>query len=71
MQRELPTIDFSSQAEVWSKAQHQRTEEIAGLLKFIFKGWVAKFNRKPTIVGAVRYAPVPALVANRLPQRRA
>lgn len=69
MQRELPTIDFPSHAEVWSKAEHQRTEEIAGLLKLVFRGWAVKFHHKPTVVGVVRSAP--ALAVKRLPQRRA
>ena len=72
MQRELPTIDFPSQAEVWSKAEHRRTEEITDLVKLTFRGWAAKFRRKPTIAGAVRYMPASALAGNqRLPQGRA
>jgi hypothetical protein len=39
MQRELPTIDFTSEAEVRSKAESRRTEEVANLLKDFFAGW--------------------------------
>lgn len=39
MQRELPTIDFTSEAEVRSKAESRRTEEVAGLLKAFFAWW--------------------------------
>ena len=39
MQRELPTIDFTSEAEVRSKAECRRTEEVTGLLKAFFARW--------------------------------
>ena len=70
MQRESTSIDFPSQADVWPKAQRQRTEEFAGFLKLMFRGWVASFHRRSTMARAVRYAPVSALAAKRLPQRR-
>ena len=31
MQREFPSIDFATQAEVRLEAEHRRTEEVAGL----------------------------------------
>lgn len=71
MQRELPTIDFPSQADVWSRAQRQRTDEVAGFLKLMFRGWVANFHRKRTTAGAVHYTAVSALAVKRLPQHRA
>lgn len=42
MQRELPTIDFKSEAEVRSKAESRRTEEVAGLLKALFAWWTPR-----------------------------
>jgi hypothetical protein len=64
MPRELPRIDFASQAQVRTEAERRRTEEITGLLKPIFKGWAARFRRKPIIVSAVRFAPVSARTGN-------
>ena len=68
MQHEFPTIDFECQAEVRSRAEHRRTEEIAGLLRTVFAELVTRFRRKPTVVGAVQYALVEQ---RRFPQRRA
>jgi hypothetical protein len=45
MQRELPTIDFTSEAEVRSRAESRRTEEVANLLKDFFAGWTPKQRR--------------------------
>jgi hypothetical protein len=45
MQRELPTIDFSTQAEVRLNAEHRRTEEVSGLLRSWFGEWLAKFRQ--------------------------
>jgi hypothetical protein len=42
MQRELPIIDFASEAEVRSKAESRRTEEVAGLLKDFFAWWMPR-----------------------------
>jgi len=42
MQRELPTIDFKSEAEVRSTAESRRTEEVAGLLKAFFAWWTPR-----------------------------
>jgi len=42
MQHELPTIDFTSEAEVRSKAESRRTEEVAGLLKAFFAWWTPR-----------------------------
>ena len=39
MQRELPNIDFTSEAEVRAKAEARRTEEVADLLKVFFAWW--------------------------------
>jgi hypothetical protein len=36
MQRELPTIIFTSEADVRSKAESRRTEEVTHLLKDFF-----------------------------------
>ena len=56
MQRELPVIDFTSQSEVRAKAEQRRTEELSGLLKLLFEGWTARFQRKQSVFDAVRYA---------------
>jgi hypothetical protein len=45
MQREFPSIDFATQAEVRLAAEHRRTEEVAGLLKSLFGEWLAKFRQ--------------------------
>jgi hypothetical protein len=45
MQRELPTIDFSTQAEVRLEAERRRTEEVPGLLRSWFGDWLAKFRQ--------------------------
>jgi hypothetical protein len=45
MQRELPTIDFSTQAEVRLEAERRRTEEVSGLLRSWFGEWLAKFRQ--------------------------
>ena len=39
MQRQLPTIDFTSEAEVRSRAEYRRTEEVANLLNEFFASW--------------------------------
>jgi len=45
MQRELPVIDFSTQAEVRLEAEHRRTEEVSGLLRGWFGEWLAKLRQ--------------------------
>lgn len=45
MQRELPTINFTGEAEVRSKAESRRTEEVAGLLKAVF-AWLTPRPRQ-------------------------
>jgi hypothetical protein len=45
MQRELPLIDFSTQAEVRLNAEHRRTEEVSSLLRDLFSEWLAKFRQ--------------------------
>lgn len=42
MQREFPTIDFATEAEVRSKAECRRTEEVTELLKDAFDGWTVR-----------------------------
>jgi hypothetical protein len=60
MQREFPTVDFANQAEVRSKAEARRSEELTGLLKLSFDRWAAKFNRfEPRIFDAVRHSHRP------------
>lgn len=67
MQRELPTINFVTQAEVRSKAERRRAEEITELLRPIFTRWIAEFNRRrDAIFDAVRDADVSAGTGNRL-----
>ena len=45
MQPELHVIDFANQAEVRSKAEYRRTEEMTALLKTLFNGWMARLRR--------------------------
>lgn len=66
MQRELPAINFTSQAEVRTQAEYRRTEEIAGLLRGFFGRWTTKFRgRKPIIFNATQYARMNAGAGNR------
>ena len=67
MQRELPKIDFVTQAEVRSKAEHRRAEEIAGLLRLMFGRWTTRFQRRGATphFGAVQCAPVSFAPVNR------
>ena len=61
MQRELPLIHFTAQAEVRSQAEYRRSEELAELLKASFVRWTAKLRgRRPVVFGTVRYAQMPA-----------
>ncbi|SHN81335.1 hypothetical protein [Bradyrhizobium erythrophlei] len=63
MQRELPTINFTSEAEVRSKAESRRTEEVANLLKDFFAGWTPRLRRTlrlRRILEAVRETQRPA-----------
>ena len=61
MQRELPIIDFTSEAEVRSKAESRRTEEVSDLLKAFFAGWTLKLRRSGhPILEAVQQAHRPA-----------
>ena len=48
MRRELQTIDFASEAEVRSKAESRRTEEVANLLKDFFAWWTPRLRQTPT-----------------------
>jgi hypothetical protein len=45
MQRDLPSIDFKTQAEVRLQAESRRTEEVAGLLRDLFSGWRARIRQ--------------------------
>ncbi len=66
MQRELPTIDFKSQAEVRTNAEHRRAEELAALLRPVLARWSAMFQRRnATIFSTVQYVHVPAGTTNR------
>lgn len=70
MQRELPLIHFTTQAEVRSQAEYRRSEELAGLLKALFVRWTAKLRgRRPVIFGTAQYAQMPAGVRG-LPPRQ-
>lgn len=61
MQRELPLIHFTTQAEVRSQAEYRRGEELAELLKAFFGRWTAKRRgSRPAIFGTVQYAQMPA-----------
>jgi hypothetical protein len=64
MQHQLPAIDFTSQAEVRSQAEHRRTEEITGLLKLFFGRWGARFRLKQPTFNEVRYAQMSTAVGN-------
>jgi hypothetical protein len=66
MQRELPAINFRSQAEVRSEAEYRRTEEITGLLRGLFGRWTTKLrSRKPIVFSASQYAQISARAGNR------
>jgi hypothetical protein len=55
MQHEFHTINFVAEAEVRSKAEHPRTEEIMEWLRPILNRWATKFHRrKPAILHAVQ-----------------
>jgi hypothetical protein len=57
MQRKLPTIDFTSEAEVRSKAEFRRTEEVTLLLKDFFASWTPRLRSSGRpILDAVREA---------------
>jgi hypothetical protein len=45
MQHELPTIDFTSEAEVRSRAESRRTEEVANLLTDFFAWWTPRLRQ--------------------------
>ena len=57
MQHELPTINFVAEAEVRSKAEHRRTEEIIELLRPILNRWAAKFHRRKLAILDAAQAP--------------
>lgn len=57
MQHELPTINFVAEAEVRSKAEHGRAEEILELLRPILNGWAAKFHRRKLAILHAVQAP--------------
>jgi hypothetical protein len=46
MQPETPKIHFANQADVWSKAEHRRAEDIACWLGLAFRQWVANSTRR-------------------------
>jgi hypothetical protein len=61
MQRELPTINFTSEAEVRSRAECRRTEEVTHLLKDFFALWMPRVRQSGRpILEAVRETPRPA-----------
>jgi hypothetical protein len=64
MRHELPTIDFTSAAEVRAKAESRRTEDVAGLLKACFAGWTPRLHPSghPLLV-AVQQAQRPVAAA--------
>ena len=45
MQRELPTINFTSEAEVRCKAESRRTAEVTTLLKDFFAWWTPRLRQ--------------------------
>ncbi len=60
MQRELPSIDFTTQAEVRLQAESRRTEEVAGLLRELFSGLRARIRQfERPIFQAVQPSPQP------------
>jgi hypothetical protein len=63
MQHQLPTIDFKSEAEVRSQAEHRRTEEVAELLKAFFASWTPRLRQsaRPILEGVQQaHRPVAA-----------
>jgi hypothetical protein len=62
MQRELPSIiDFTPEAEVRSKAEHRRTEEVSRLLKLLFERWRNRLRQsKRPVFDAVQPSHWPA-----------
>jgi hypothetical protein len=67
MQRELPPIDFSTQAEVRLEAEARRTEEVSGLLRSWFGEWLAKFRQfERPVLQTVAHSRQPAASGNRL-----
>jgi hypothetical protein len=66
MQPEFPKIDFKSQAEVWSNADHRRAEEISGWLKLAFGSWMTSLNRRrQSIFEITQYATASARTGER------
>lgn len=57
MQHELPTINFVAEAEVRSKAEHRRTEEIMELLRPALNRWAAKLHRRKLAILHAVQAP--------------
>ncbi len=67
MQRELPPIDFSTQAEVRLEAEARRTEEVSGLLRDLFGHWLAKLRQfERPVLPSVSRSRQPATSGNRL-----
>jgi hypothetical protein len=66
MQREMPHIDFSTQAEVRLEAECRRTEEVSGLLRDLFGWWSAKLRRfERPVLQAVHRSGQPVTGGNR------
>ena len=69
MQRELPPIDFSSQAEVRLEAESRRTEEISGLLRDLIGQWLARFRQfERPVLQTVQRSRQPVTGGNQLPR---
>ena len=66
MQRELPKIDFISEAEVRTTAEHRRAEELSALLRPVLARWSALFQRrKTTAFSAAQFVQLSAGATNR------
>jgi hypothetical protein len=66
MQRELPKIDFTSQAEVRTNAEHRRAEELSALMRPVLARWSALFQRRKTrAFSPVQFVQMSAGVTNR------
>ncbi len=69
MQHELPSIDFSTQAEVRLEAESRRTEEVSSLLRDLFGQWLARFRQfERPVLQTVQRSPQPAAGGNQLPR---
>ena len=69
MQHELPTIDFSTQAEVRLEAEARRTEEVSSFLRDLFGQWRAKLRQfERPVLQAVPHSHQPVTGGNQLPR---